>query len=239
MGRDARRVSLAGERDATMAAERPKEIVVTAVESPPAGWRVAGWVLVSLAGLAAGVVAVRLAMWIGVYVVLHDGRTGAASRGSLMSSSQLVTIASGLVIVALLVAYVVWFYQCRRLAERHSADGRRIVRHWTLALWRVLFVGSIVLSYLSLGQLTVAQPDEVGAAELLAMTRFQIGFAAIRLVSLAFLAAGIVVVHRRMRGLVDGTHQPVTLTREQAYWSGRPPDDPFQEHWTDYRNPVP
>ena len=212
---------------------------MTRVEPPPAERLTAGRVLIALALLSAGGVAVRLVTWTGVYVDLRDGRTDVANGTSLVFASRLVTIASGLVIVALLVTYVVWHYSWRRLAGRYGADGRRVVRHWTLPLWRVLFLGSYVLSYLRRGRDTAAQPDELGTADLLQETRLQLGSDLIRLVSLALLMAGVMIVYRRMRGLVEGTYQPIPATPEQAYWSPRPPDDPFHEHWTDYRNPVP
>jgi hypothetical protein len=215
---------------------------VSNVVEPPPRWRVTGWMLLAMAGLCAGAVAVVLYMWIRLYGLVAGSSpgTGFTSRSDLMFGDILVTVLPGVVIIVFLGTYLAWHRSWRQLADRYGADGRRVVRHWAVTTWRILFVGAIVLSYLPLGLLTGAgRMDGIGTGEVLAFVRYQIVFAAIRLVSLVFLLVGVVAVRRRMSGLIDGGATPVSLAPARTYWSSRPPSDPFEEHWTDYRNPQP
>jgi hypothetical protein len=177
--------------------------------------------------------AVRLVLLVQDYEFFAGGRLDRAELDALVRREQTLAGVFSAVVLAFVVAYAVWFYVSRRTAERLGANGRETMKHWTLLAWRLALLASVVL--LVTTQVTGSLTDLSDLAvvdRLMAFDRQQIFYTVARILTAGLLVAGVLVVRRRIWALATGTLPP----EHRAYAPSPVPDNPFDEHWSDYRN---
>lgn len=195
------------------------------------GWEVASWALVVVAAgyglLALGELSVAEATY------------RAVSGGSLSSLELLVPVSrvtdvlfvAGL--VALEVALLVWRGVSVHLLRRNGIDDVPLmVRHWTIRVWSIVFALSVLVSFN-----TLAPWDHTREALLRTLRYAELRFG-LRVVAVAFLVAGVVLVSRRLRRFFADPTRPVWAVPEEPPAPPELTDEENQARWDRFATDV-
>jgi hypothetical protein len=179
------------------------------IDQPPSGWRVATWLVFGLAGLHLITVMVRLVLLVQDYQLLQRAKAdphSVTASEALALAGQEHTAASvfQLIFLGYIAAYLLWFFLTRKTAERYGADRRAIVRHWTLTVWRVAILASVLLTFAPSARVSSTDTGGLQIDSLLASDRNGMLYLGGRFLITGLLVAGVWVVRGRVLGLAYG-----------------------------------
>ncbi|MET7421472.1 hypothetical protein [Dactylosporangium sp. NPDC005555] len=94
---------------------------------------------------------------------------------------------------AYLLVFLLWFLMISATATRLGLDRRTTLRHWTLLVWRVALVPTLVFAILS------GRPSPTDWETVRAVNQNAVAFSAFHLLTTALLMTYVAVVWRRLR----------------------------------------
>lgn len=92
-----------------------------------------------------------------------------------------------------LTLFLLWFLMIGAVATRLGFDRRAVLRHWTILVWRVALVPTLVFSILA------AKPGPSDWEAIRAVNQNAVAFSVTHILTTALLVAYTVVVWRRLR----------------------------------------
>jgi hypothetical protein len=205
-----------------------------------------------LAGLHLITVTVRLVLLTQDYRLLQrvkaDPHSVTASEAlTLAGREHTAANAFQLVFLCYITAYLLWFFATRQTAERYGADRRAIVRRWTLTVWRVAILASVLLTFSPGARVSSTDTASSQIDSLLAIDRNAMLYLGGRFPVAGLLVAGVWVVRARVlrlaanpvvprpTGATTWDPQPIVPLTPQAGQVARPylrADAPFWDEVT-------
>lgn len=153
--------------------------------------------------------------------------------GRSLSSLELLVpvsrLTDGLFVAGLVVmevALLVWRGMSVHLLRRNGIDDVPLmVRHWTIRVWSVVFSFSVLVTFS-----TLAPWDHTRDGLLRTLRYAELRFA-LRVVAVAFLVVGVVLVSRRLRRFFADPTKPVWATPEEPPAPPELTDEENQARW--------
>lgn len=114
---------------------------------------------------------------------VNDALRAASAAGSLARDA----------LWAHLLLFLLWLLMIGAVAARLGLDRRAVLRHWTILVWRVALVPTVVFSILA------GHPDPTDWDAVRAVNENAIAFSVTHILTTALLVAYTIVVWRRLR----------------------------------------
>jgi hypothetical protein len=188
------------------------------------GWEIASWALVVVAAgyglMALGELSVAEATYRAV--------TGGSLSGLevLVPVSRLTDSLFVAGLVAMEVALLVWRGMSVHLLRRNGIDDvPQMVRHWTIRVWSIVFTLSVLITFY-----TLAPWDHTREGLLRTLRYAELRFA-LRVVAVAFLVVGVVLVSRRLRRFFADPTKPLWAAPEEPPAPPELTDEENQARW--------